>query len=246
MVTGEAESTFTVLYSDIVSASRDGFIRFPWGESISPNAESVLNHMFSAKPLQTLATHYAIRTFRSSGTGFGDTFVYESSRAPNGSRTYPFFCVVHVDTQLTTQSTMPFSLDVSRHGTLLSSPTRSTRGPTVYSCLLTRSTTPPFTPNSLDAIIRIRSHFHGIIPCQPPDPLLNTWIVRVEGQPFTLSPPLLMNLLEMLFTTRRGLAWFRYTRRPGQRFYGARRIWAVKNHRIRIRYNRHAASNFLI
>ena len=91
MVSGESDCTFTGLYNDIVSASRDGSIVFPSGESVSLNAESVLNHMFSVKPVQTLATNYAFRTFRSSGTDFGDTFIYESSRAPNSSRAYPPF-----------------------------------------------------------------------------------------------------------------------------------------------------------
>jgi len=47
--------------------------------------------MFSVKPVQTLATNYAFRVFRSSGTDFRDAFIYESSRAPNSSRTYPPF-----------------------------------------------------------------------------------------------------------------------------------------------------------
>jgi hypothetical protein len=87
VVSGEADCTFTVVYNDVVSASRDGSIVFPWGQSLSLNAESVLNHMFSLNPVQTLATNYAFRTFRSSGTDFGDTFIYESARAPNSSRT---------------------------------------------------------------------------------------------------------------------------------------------------------------
>ena len=89
MVSGETDYTFTVC-NDVIPASRDGSIVFPSGESVSLNAESVLNHMFSVKPVQTLATNYAFRTFRSNGTDFGDTFIYESSRAPNSSRAYPF------------------------------------------------------------------------------------------------------------------------------------------------------------
>ena len=90
MVSGETDYTFTVC-NDVIPASRDGSIVFPSGESVSLNAESVLNHMFSVKPVQTLATNYAFRTFRSNGTDFGDTFIYESSRAPNSSRVYPPF-----------------------------------------------------------------------------------------------------------------------------------------------------------
>jgi len=41
--------------------------------------------MFATKPLQTLTTNYGIHDFRSSGVNFGDTFIYENSRAPNTS-----------------------------------------------------------------------------------------------------------------------------------------------------------------
>ncbi|KIJ64057.1 hypothetical protein HYDPIDRAFT_28948 [Hydnomerulius pinastri MD-312] len=68
-----------------------GSIKFPWGQEVTLKADSVLTHMFSEEPLPTLATSYAIRVFRSSGKDFGDTFIYESSRAPNTSEYNAFF-----------------------------------------------------------------------------------------------------------------------------------------------------------
>ncbi|KAF9235980.1 hypothetical protein BU15DRAFT_64433 [Melanogaster broomeanus] len=69
-----------------------GSIIFPWGpEETSLTADSVLNHMFSLEPVQSLATNYAFRVFRSTGTGYGDAFIHESSRAPNSSRYEAFF-----------------------------------------------------------------------------------------------------------------------------------------------------------
>ncbi|KAG6330179.1 hypothetical protein ID866_8909 [Astraeus odoratus] len=65
--------------------SHAGSIRFPWGQEVNLDAQSILLHMFAEKPIQTLATSYAIRAFRSSGADFSDTFLYESSRAPNTS-----------------------------------------------------------------------------------------------------------------------------------------------------------------
>ncbi|KAF9218376.1 hypothetical protein BS17DRAFT_823007 [Gyrodon lividus] len=71
--------------------TRAGSVKFPWGQEVALDADSILNHMFSEKPLQTLATNYAIRVFRSFGTGFEDAFIYESSRAPNSSLYNAFF-----------------------------------------------------------------------------------------------------------------------------------------------------------
>ncbi|KIK91928.1 hypothetical protein PAXRUDRAFT_830427 [Paxillus rubicundulus Ve08.2h10] len=68
-----------------------GSIRFPWGQEIPLEADSILNHMFSLKPIQSLATNYAIRVFRSFGTDFEDAFIHESSRAPNTSQYEAFF-----------------------------------------------------------------------------------------------------------------------------------------------------------
>lgn len=68
-----------------------GSIQFPWGQEVTLTAQSLLLHMFAQQPVQSLAVNYAIRAFRSTGTAFGDTFIYESSRAPNSSEYNAFF-----------------------------------------------------------------------------------------------------------------------------------------------------------
>ncbi|KAI6097858.1 hypothetical protein F5141DRAFT_1148190 [Pisolithus sp. B1] len=47
--------------------------------------------MLGEQPIQSLAVSYAIRTFWSIGMAFGDTFIYESARAPNSSDYSAFF-----------------------------------------------------------------------------------------------------------------------------------------------------------
>ncbi|KAN0082943.1 hypothetical protein V8E55_008738 [Tylopilus felleus] len=54
------------------------------GEIVLLDAE-LLNHMFSVKPAHRLVINHAIRAFRSNGTGFCGTFIYERSCAPNSS-----------------------------------------------------------------------------------------------------------------------------------------------------------------
>lgn len=71
--------------------SHVGSIRFPWGEKVKVDAQSILFHMFATQPLQTLATNYGIHTFRSAGMEFGDTFIYENAQAPNTSEYSAFF-----------------------------------------------------------------------------------------------------------------------------------------------------------
>ncbi|KAL4063742.1 hypothetical protein V8B97DRAFT_1864542 [Scleroderma yunnanense] len=68
-----------------------GSISFPWGEKVTLDAQSILFHMFAEEPLQALTTNYAVHTFRSAGMEFGDTFIYENSRAPNTSEYSAFF-----------------------------------------------------------------------------------------------------------------------------------------------------------
>ncbi|KAI6112239.1 hypothetical protein EDD16DRAFT_1603688 [Pisolithus croceorrhizus] len=68
-----------------------GSIQFPSGQTVNLTAQSVLLHMFAEQPVQSLAVNYGIRAFRSTGTTFGDTFIYENSRAPNSSEYNAFF-----------------------------------------------------------------------------------------------------------------------------------------------------------
>jgi len=97
--------------------SRDGSILFPCGESVSLDAQSVLHHMFSVKPMQTLVTNYAIRAFRSDVTDFGDAFIYESSRAPNSSQ-YEAFFLGRAETRGT--SFQPYTIYAGTNSDLLS------------------------------------------------------------------------------------------------------------------------------
>lgn len=76
------------LYSNIpVTRGRSniGSVQFPWGENVPLLARSILSHMFATKPVQSLAVSYAILNFRSVGTQYTDSFIYESSRAPDTS-----------------------------------------------------------------------------------------------------------------------------------------------------------------
>ncbi|KAF8552159.1 hypothetical protein OG21DRAFT_1498608 [Imleria badia] len=141
--------------------------RFPWGESVLLDAESVLNHMFSVKPLQTLVTNYAIRGFRLSGTSFGDAFIYESSRALNNSRRT--FLFVSRTLKLKPQLIEYEAFFLGRAETRGS----SFQPYTIYAG----------TNSALLSVNKIN--------------LLNTGIVRVEGQSFTLSPPPPLHLLAM-------------------------------------------------
>ncbi|KIK26398.1 hypothetical protein PISMIDRAFT_676237 [Pisolithus microcarpus 441] len=82
------------LYNDIPVTrghTHAGSIRFPSGQEVKLTAQSVLLHMMGEQPVQSLAVNYAIRTFWSIGATFGDTFIYESARAPNSSDYSAFF-----------------------------------------------------------------------------------------------------------------------------------------------------------
>ena len=138
------------------------------------------------------------------------------------------------------------SLHVPRLGVLLSSLIPFTRGPTATSCPSTPLTLPPLTPNLLGATIRIRSPFHGTIPCLTQGLLLNTSIVRAERQASSLSLLPLPNLTGMASTTKRGQAWFKCTKHPERRSYRAPRISAARNHLILTRNDRHEFSYCLV
>ncbi|KAI6011819.1 hypothetical protein EDC04DRAFT_758456 [Pisolithus marmoratus] len=65
--------------------SNIGSMTFPWGQQVQFLARSILSHMFATKPLQNLAVSYSMLNLRSVGTQYTDSFIYESSHAPDAS-----------------------------------------------------------------------------------------------------------------------------------------------------------------